>query len=170
MWFVRMVDRVTGTCAIGAAYVVVALVLAMAYEVFSRYFLNAPTLWAFDVSYMMMGTMFFFGISYALRAGQHVRVDFLSLAIPPRADVLIRMVANVCMLVLAGWLTFGAYDYAMAAFRTGEGSGLTAWNPTIWPYRTTYVLGFGLFTLQLLAEIVRGAAALAHPDVGGDAR
>ena len=38
--------------------------------------------------------------------------------------------------------------------RSGEGSGLSAWNPVIWPYRYVLALGFALFALQCLAKMV----------------
>jgi TRAP-type mannitol/chloroaromatic compound transport system permease small subunit len=39
-------------------------------------------------------------------------------------------------------------------YRSGEGSGLSAWNPKIWPYRVVYVAGFALFALQSFAKLL----------------
>jgi TRAP-type mannitol/chloroaromatic compound transport system permease small subunit len=47
-----LIDRITGCVGVIAAWLVVPLVLATAYEVFTRYALNAPTVWAFEVGYM----------------------------------------------------------------------------------------------------------------------
>ena len=50
-----------------AASMALIMVLAMIYEVFSRYALNSPTLWAFDISYMLNGCIFLLGCAYALK-------------------------------------------------------------------------------------------------------
>jgi len=55
------------------------LVVAMLYEVLARYVFNAPTLWAFDISYMLNGSIFILGAAFALQQDAHVRIDFLNL-------------------------------------------------------------------------------------------
>ena len=52
------------------------LVGAVTYEVIARYVFNAPTIWAFDVTYMLYGTLFMLGAAYALHKGAHIRTDF----------------------------------------------------------------------------------------------
>ena len=42
------------------------MIFGVGYEVFVRYVLRDPTAWAFDVSYMMYGTLFMMGGAYAL--------------------------------------------------------------------------------------------------------
>ena len=58
------------------AWLNVPLVLAVAYEVIARYAFNAPTIWSFDVTYMLYGTIFMLGAAYALHKGAHIRTDF----------------------------------------------------------------------------------------------
>ena len=53
------------------------MTFGVGYEVFVRYVLNAPTPWAFDVSYIMYGTLFMMGGAYTLSRDGHVRGDFL---------------------------------------------------------------------------------------------
>ena len=73
---VRMIDKFTDTTGTWVAWLNVPLVLAVAYEVFSRYLFNAPTIWSFDVTYMLYGTIFMLGSAYALHKGAHIRTDF----------------------------------------------------------------------------------------------
>src|SRR3954471_19169089 len=73
---VRAIDRftdVTGECI---AWLNIPLVLAVAYEVIARYVFGAPTIWSFDVTYMLYGTIFMLGAAYALHKGAHIRTDF----------------------------------------------------------------------------------------------
>jgi len=114
----------------------------------------APTAWAFEVSYMMMGSIFLFGISYALLAGQHVNVDFIHDRLPKRAISLIDAIGYALLTAMMVWIVVVLVQNALAAFRSGEGSGLSAWNPKIWPYRILYVVGFALFALQTFAKTI----------------
>src|SRR5260370_40755583 len=73
---VRVIDKFTDTTGVWVAWLNVPLVLAVAYEVFARYVFNAPTIWSFDVTYMLYGTIFMLGAAYALHKGAHIRTDF----------------------------------------------------------------------------------------------
>ena len=130
------------------------LVLAMVYEVVSRYAFDRPTIWAFELSYMMMGVIFLLGISYALLKGQHVNVDFLHEALPRRGVAVIDFVGYVVLTGMSAWIAFALFRYFGEAYRSGEGSGLSAWNPPVWPYRFVFAIGFTLFSLQTLAKAI----------------
>src|SRR5712672_1026418 len=73
---VRSIDRFTDTTGVWIAWLNVPLVLAVSYEVIARYAFNAPTIWSFDVTYMLYGTIFMLGAAYALHKGAHIRTDF----------------------------------------------------------------------------------------------
>ena len=45
---------------------ILAMTFVIVYEVFSRYVFSAPTTWAYDVSYMLYGTLFMMAGPYAL--------------------------------------------------------------------------------------------------------
>src|SRR5436305_9438606 len=73
---VRAIDRFTDVTGFCVAWLNIPLVLAVAYEVIARYAFGAPTLWSFDVTYMLYGTIFMLGAAYALHKGAHIRTDF----------------------------------------------------------------------------------------------
>jgi TRAP-type mannitol/chloroaromatic compound transport system permease small subunit len=73
---VRIIDKFTDTTGTWVAWLNVPLVVAVSIEVFSRYLLDAPTIWSFDVTYMLYGTIFMLGAAYALHKGAHIRTDF----------------------------------------------------------------------------------------------
>jgi TRAP-type mannitol/chloroaromatic compound transport system permease small subunit len=70
---VQSIDKFTDRTGILIAWLNIPLVLAVAYEVIARYLFNAPTIWSFDVSYMMYGTIFMLGAAFALHKGAHIR-------------------------------------------------------------------------------------------------
>jgi TRAP-type mannitol/chloroaromatic compound transport system permease small subunit len=144
------------------ALLVLPLVLAMVYEVVSRYFFAAPTQWAFELSYMMMGTIFLLGLSYAVLVDQHVNVDFIHQRLSKRGIAVIDAIGYAILAGMLFWLTQALIGNAISVYRTGEGSGLSAWNPKIWPYRVIYVVGFALFALQSAARVVQNLLVIVY--------
>ncbi|MGZ8203425.1 MAG: TRAP transporter small permease subunit, partial [Burkholderiales bacterium] len=58
---VRAIDRFTDTTGTWVAWLNLPLVLVVCYEVIARYAFSAPTLWSFDLTYMLYGTIFMLG-------------------------------------------------------------------------------------------------------------
>ena len=75
--FVGWIERLSNATGFMIAWVVFPLILATCYEVFSRYVLNAPTIWAFELGYMAMGVHGLIGTAYTLRCHAHIRIDVL---------------------------------------------------------------------------------------------
>lgn len=158
----RHLERVSDTVAFFGALLMIPLVIAMVYEVLSRYLFSAPTIWAFELSYMMMAGIFSFGFAYALKCGQHVNVDFIHGAVSPRWRAMIDLIGYSLFLPCCIWLSYGLFQYALRAFRTGEVSGLSAWNPVVWPLRTVLFVGFAALSLQALIQVVKAVDVLVH--------
>ena len=159
---VRLIERLTGGAGLLACWLVVLLVTATCYEVFSRYVLNDPTLWAYEVGYMATGTNFMLGMAYTLRERGHIRIDVLYSRFSVRTRAVIDLVGMVVfMLPTAFWLTLMLWGYAYDAWQLGETTGESAWNPVVWPFRTTFFLGFALLSLQGVAEVLKTLRVLA---------
>ena len=78
-----------------------------------------------------------------------------------RIIIVIDLIGYV-ILLLPGllWLDIGLYDYAREAYEYGEVTGESAWNPVVWPFRSAWVLGFVVFTLQVVAEVLKALVVL----------
>lgn len=146
------------------ALVVAPLVVAMVYEVTSRYLFDAPTQWAFEISYMLMGTVFLTGLSYAMAVDAHVRVDFIHQRAPRRLTAGWDLICYVILTCLFVWLTWALVNNAIKVMNTGETTGLSAWNPPVWPYRLVYAAGFGMLSLQSFARILQCALTVLGHD------
>lgn len=167
----KLLDRITATSGALVAWLVIPLIAALCYEVFSRYVLDAPTLWAFEVGYMVMGTHFLIGMAYALRTGDHVRVDFFYARVSARKQALIDTFTYFALLLpVAGWLTLGFWDKVTKAYASHERSGMSAFNPVIWPFRLVMCTAFALLFLQALAQLIRCAMVLTGRTPPGDER
>ena len=169
--FIRVIDRLSGSTGVIGAWLVVPLIAATCYEVFSRYALNAPTIWAFELGYMLTGANFLIGTAYTLRERGHIRIDILYNHLPARTRAIIDVVGYVFLFLPAAmWLDIALWKYALSAFKSQELSGQSAWNPVIWPFRLVFFSGFLLLTLQGIAELIRASRYLSGRDQNWDAR
>jgi TRAP-type mannitol/chloroaromatic compound transport system permease small subunit len=161
---IRFLDRVSGTSGAIAAWLVIPLIAASCYEVFSRYVLGAPTFWAYEVGTMVMGTHFLIGLAYTLREREHVRVDFLYAHVSPKKRALIDAFTYVALVLpVAGWLTVGLWAKVQSAYESHERTGMSAFNPVIWPFRLIMCTAFALLFLQTIAELLRAYEVLRKP-------
>lgn len=154
--FLRSIDRLSGVSGVIIAWIVFPLILATCFEVFSRYALNAPTIWAFELGYMAMGTHALIGAAYTLREGGHIRIDVLYSRFPDKAKAIVDTAGYLFLfLPVVCWVSWGLWDYWVEAYVNNHHSGQSAWNPVIWPFRLVFFLGYFLLALQGVAELVR---------------
>jgi TRAP-type mannitol/chloroaromatic compound transport system permease small subunit len=157
---VAAIDRFAEWTGAAFAWLTVPLVGAVAYEVVARYVFNAPTLWAFDVSYMLYGAMFMLGAAYTLRAGAHIRTDFFWEKWSARTRGVIDAVAylgfffpGIALFLWVGW------DEAWYSYDLGEMSEQTAWRPLLWPLKATIPLAAALLLVQGVSETAKSLYA-----------
>ena len=128
----------------------------MGYEVFMRYLLNAPTKWAFDISYMLGGTFFLVGASYTLWMKGHVRIDIFYSRFSPRNQALIDVIfALIFFFPLWVGLFCKLIPYVYMSWQLGERSLESYWRPPIYPFKTVIPIGVFLLLLQGIAEFIR---------------
>ena len=169
---IRAIEGLTKAFGYIGAWIIGPLIMAMVYEVIARKFFDAPTFWAYEISYMLMGASFMFGIAYCLQMRRHIRVDFLYDHVSLKKQSLIDLVGYTVLVLPATVLVLnGVWDYLLYAYDHQELSGESAWNPLVWPFRTTFVIGFSLLILQTIAEILKCVLVLmghdvARPEVG----
>ena len=80
------IDKVSTFIGQAFSWLIVALTLQVSWEVFSRYALDAPHSWSFDVMIMLYGTLFMMAGAYTLAKNGHVRGDVLYGFFRPRTQ------------------------------------------------------------------------------------
>jgi TRAP-type mannitol/chloroaromatic compound transport system permease small subunit len=166
----RLIERLSGVSGEATAWLVVPLILATTYDVVARYAFNAPTQWAYEVGYMMMGTQALLGMAYTLHAGGHIRIEAFSERFSQTSKAIVDLCGYAVVLPCLCWVTWSLWSYWITAFRSGELSGQSAWNPVIWPFRLIFFIAFVLLVLQIVAEIIKAILYLtgrrAHYEAG----
>jgi TRAP-type mannitol/chloroaromatic compound transport system permease small subunit len=77
MKFVHAIEGLSLWMGRAFGWCILILTLSVSYEVFVRYVLNAPTVWAFDMMIQMYGALFLMCGAYALAQDTHVRADVI---------------------------------------------------------------------------------------------
>ena len=152
---IKYIERITGSIGILASLALVPLVLSTCYEVFARYAMGAPTIWAYEVGYLLTGSHFLLGMAYTLREGEHIRIDVFSGKFSTRTRAVIDLLGYTITLPLMLWLTYELYLYLAAGYLRNELSGQSALSLPVWPFRVVFLVAFTLLALQIFAEAVK---------------
>lgn len=154
---IRNIERITGSVGMFASLALVPLVLATCYEVFARYVMGAPTVWAYEVGYMLTGTHFLLAMAFTLQAGEHIRIDIFSGKFAARTRAVIDLLGYCVTLPLMLWLTYALFQHLATGYLRNEHSGASAMNLPVWPFRVVFLVAFTLLALQIIAEVIKTA-------------
>ena len=154
--YIRFADSLSAWVAKAFAWCVMVMTLGVSYEVFVRYILRQPTVWAFDLSYMMYGTLFMLGGAYTLSRDAHVRADIFYRLMTPRKQAALELVLyfifffpGVLALVFAGW------KYAARSWGYLEVSSNSPAGIPIFQFKSVIVAAGILLFLQGIAQVFR---------------
>src|SRR5689334_1612754 len=93
-----LIERLSGFTGKLTAWLVAPLIVATVYDVAARYVFSAPTIWAYEVGYMMMGAHALLGMAFTLREGGHIRIDAFTQRISQTTKAVIDLVGYVVFL------------------------------------------------------------------------
>lgn len=153
---ILLIERLNHWVGHSFAWCILVLTFATSYEVFVRYVLNDPTAWAFDISYIMYGTLFMMAGGYALSRGSHVRGDVIYRLWPPRVQAMIEFVLFFVFFypgVLA--LVYAGYHYAAESVGYREASINSPIGVPVYPLKIILPLASFFLLLQGIAETGR---------------
>jgi len=158
---IRFADALSAAFGKAFAWLIVLMTLGTSYEVLVRYAFNNPTPWAYDVSFIMYGTMFMMAGAYTLSRGQHVRGDFIYRSWRPRTQGMVDLVLYVIFFypgVLA--LIFTGWKYSSRSWGYAEVSVNSPAGVPIYQFKSVLVAAGILLAIQGIAEILRCIIAI----------
>lgn len=133
---------------------VVILVAVMSYEVFMRYVVVAPTVWATELSLWIAGFIFLFSGLYAMQQRSHIRIFLLYDMMPRGLQKACDTLSVILIVVFAIALIYGGYGEAYDKFLRWETFG-TAFDPPIPATLKPFVLIFvSLCAAQAISNLI----------------
>ena len=142
------------------------LIFCTLYEVIARYGFNAPTIWAFDITFMAHGALFMLTGAYALQKNSHVRIDVLSSRLPARVQHAANLISYSILFLPAVWIfSDAAVRRAFSSYVTDEVELVSAWAPVVWPFFIGLALGLVALWFQAFVETIRHIVGIftSHP-------
>ena len=164
--FVRAMDGFAVWCGRIFGWLIIPLVAGITYEVFARYLFRAPTIWAYDVAYMLYGSHFMLGAAYTLLRGGHIRTDIFYMNWSPRTKGIVDASLYLFLffpgMALFFWM---GLQEALHSWDIREVSDASPWRPPLYPLKTVIPVAAALIIVQGASEFLKSfyAAVKGRP-------
>ncbi len=165
-WAIGLISTL---CGIAAATMIFASVLITCQMIWMRFVMNASTIWQTEMVVYLMISATMIGLPYVQRLRGHVNVDLLPMLLPPPARRTLAAVTLCLTIAVAGVVAFYGFELFHLAFERNWKSD-TVWGVSLWIPYLAIPLGFGLFVVQLAADlfaVVTGREDAGAPGVPG---
>lgn len=147
------VSKATGSCA---KYVILLLSGSLIYDVFMRYVFNAPTIWAYDMTWMLYGVLSISGTAYCLQVDRHVRMDLFYTRLSPRGKAIAEMVCYIVIFFPAAYFVVGYCGiHAISSLIGRECTSASTWRPPVYPFKLVVALSLLLLAFQGIAIFLK---------------
>jgi TRAP-type mannitol/chloroaromatic compound transport system permease small subunit len=151
-YFIDLVGRATSWLAL-------ALALVMGMNVLLRYGFSIGRIWAQELEWHLLVPIVLFGMTYALRHGEHVRVDVLYGKFTPRTKCGIEIFAAMLGMAFAVIVIILSLHYVGQSWAANEGSPNPGGMDHRYIIKSLIPIGFTLLFFQFLSELIKGTIA-----------
>ncbi|HHJ80845.1 MAG TPA: TRAP transporter small permease subunit [Candidatus Tenderia electrophaga] len=149
------------------AWLVVALVLLVCYDVSMRYLFQAGSVALQELEWHIFALIFLLGAAYTLKHDEHVRVDvfYQSKRMTPRRQAMVNLFGCLFMLLpFCVLMIVSAAPFVEMSFGWAESSPDPGGLPYRWLLKAMIPAGFVLLFLQGLALSIHSLLAIVRAD------
>ena len=154
------IDRFIDRIGQATAWICLAIVLVVAFNVILRYLFRIGPMSLQELEWHLMSPIALIGMSYALRHGDHVRVDIFFDGFSPKLQAIIDLIASILTVVVSLIVIKLSFNFVYQAYSIGEGSPDPGGLPYRFLLRAFIPLGFVLLAVQAVANVIRSALFL----------
>jgi len=154
--FIKKIEHFTKWQGYIFCWLIFPLVFVLVYEVISRFIFGSPTIWAYDLTYLLFGSFCFLGGAYTLLTEGHLRVDVIYNKFSPKNKNIIEAINYVIFFfpVMIVCLYFGSTAFWRSWIMREQGS-YGIWSPVIYPYRAVIPISMLFLSFQGIANFIR---------------
>jgi TRAP-type mannitol/chloroaromatic compound transport system permease small subunit len=149
------IDRFVDTVGRITAWSSFALALVMGGNVLLRYGFNTGSVWSQELEWHLMSPICLFGMSYALRHGEHVRVDVLFASFSQRNKYLVEFISALLAMAFSLIVIKLSWAYVMQSWSIGEGTANPGGISARYLLKSLIPIGFALLFAQSLAQAIQ---------------
>lgn len=147
---VGWISTISGWISAALILLAVAITCQM---IFVRFVLNYSTVWQTEmVIYLVIGSTLM-GLPYVQKLRGHVNVDLLPLMLPLKIRRMLAFLTLGVGIVILGLMVFYGFEFWYEAWSRNWKSD-TVWGVRLWIPYMAMPIGFGLYLLQLIADLV----------------
>lgn len=146
------IDRFTDVLGACTSWLALVIVLLMAGNVLLRYAFSVGTVWAQELEWHLLVPLVLFGMTYALRYGEHVRVDIVYARLSARRKLVVDLVSALLTVGVAVLIIWFSLHYVQQSYVIDEGSPDPGGIPHRFLVKGLIPVGFALLALQGLAN------------------
>ena len=147
--FGRALDVLLRAMAYLAGVIVVAMVVAVSYEVVMRYAFNRPTRWVIELCEYALVYIGFLSCAWVLREEGHVKVDFMLEMLSPAARRFFHVLTSYIGALVCATVAWTGAVYVYGLFVSGEELFRSLQVPK-WTILVVVPIGMALLALQFL--------------------
>jgi TRAP-type C4-dicarboxylate transport system permease small subunit len=139
--------------AILSAFLIVVAILALVYEVTTRYFIHIANDWMIEFCVYLLIAATFLAAAYTQAERGHVGIEVLDEVMSAKWNRYRLLLGDFLSLIVVFFIARNAWHYAWDAYQQGWTTSST-WAPPLWiPY---FLMAFGLSTtgLQMIVQIL----------------
>ncbi|MGH6725690.1 MAG: TRAP transporter small permease subunit [Pseudolabrys sp.] len=151
----RFIDLVGRTIS----WLALAVALVMGANVLLRYGFSLGWIWAQELEWHLLVPLTLVGMSYALRHGEHVRVDVLFVTFKPRTKLAVDVISAVIAMIFSALVVWLSIGFVAQSWTIGEGSPNPGGMGGLYVMKAMVPLGFALLFLQSLAQAIQTGLA-----------
>lgn len=152
----RTIDAISLWIGKLVAWLIIPMVGSLVYEVFARYLFDAPTVWAYDVTFMLYGSFFMLGAAYTLAKKGHIRTDSFYGDWPIRKQGWVDTICYV-LFYFPGLIAFlyVTWGYFARSYALDERIMTSPWMPIVYPFKGVMPVATALLLLQGVSELLK---------------
>ncbi len=152
-WFLRIVAAISTLAGWSAAAMIITAVGVTCQMIFVRFVLNQSTIWQTEMVIYLVISATLVGLPYVQHLRGHVNVDLIPLMLARRARFVLAIITlSVSALMVAVMFWYG-FEFWWLTWERGWRSD-TIWGVRLWIPYLSLPVGFALFFLQLVADLV----------------
>ena len=154
----RWTERFSEVCGRALAWLVLALVLLVAYDVMMRYFFLSGSIAIQELEWHLFSLIFLLGAAYTLKHDDHVRLDLVyrSRFMSDYRRAWVNLVCSLLFLVPFCILIIkSSWPFVSQAYQFAEGSPDPGGLPYRWVLKAAMPLGFFLLIIQGIGESLK---------------
>jgi TRAP-type mannitol/chloroaromatic compound transport system permease small subunit len=157
---IRAIERVNEAVGSWISFGIPVMAFLLLYEVVMRYGFNRPTIWVHDISQFVFGACYMLGAGFTLLRRGHVNMDMLYTRFSKRGKALADIISGLLLLLFLIIMVYQSGIMAYESVLFNEHLIQSVFEPPLYPIKIIFFVGFILFLLQGLGDLVQNLIIL----------